>query len=266
MGKGGLLLISDTRFFSDMNVEDMSGFWPGNLAFIHDMFKRYLGADPDSVKPLFRSPEKPPGLAALDQFGSPWITGFFLIVAGFAADRAVKSLINPEAASNPSRSSPRLRTRFASSAAMAVLSASAALAWEFVPPGPGKAGRILIDDRFCGIWEPTARQLDTAWYGDFPTYSFTSLAEWLGKWFLIDVNTSKPYDDELLSRYDTLIFKTPEEPIPDAAAAAIDRFVRQVGACSWSATTPICSGWGRTLTRCAQGTEYDSDTTRFLTA
>ena len=54
-----LLLISDTRFFSDMNFEDMSGFWPGKLAFIHDLFKRYLGADPDSVKPLFRSPVKP---------------------------------------------------------------------------------------------------------------------------------------------------------------------------------------------------------------
>jgi hypothetical protein len=59
MGKGGLLLVSDTRFFSDMNVEDMSGFWPGNLALIHDLFWRYLGADPDSVKPLFRSPDKP---------------------------------------------------------------------------------------------------------------------------------------------------------------------------------------------------------------
>ena len=59
MGKGGILIIADTRFFSDGNVEDMSGFWPGNLAFIHDMFKRYLGTDPDSVKPLFRSPEKP---------------------------------------------------------------------------------------------------------------------------------------------------------------------------------------------------------------
>ncbi len=59
MGKGGLLLISDTRFFSDMNVEDMSGYWVGNLALIHDLFKKYLGADPDAVKPLFRSPEKP---------------------------------------------------------------------------------------------------------------------------------------------------------------------------------------------------------------
>jgi hypothetical protein len=59
VGKGGLLLISDTRFFSDMNVEDMSGYRPGNLALIHELFRRYLCADPDAVKPLFRSPEKP---------------------------------------------------------------------------------------------------------------------------------------------------------------------------------------------------------------
>jgi uncharacterized protein DUF4350 len=59
VGRGGLLLIADTRFFSDMNVEDMSGYWLGNLGLIHDLFHRYLGADPDAVKPLFRSPEKP---------------------------------------------------------------------------------------------------------------------------------------------------------------------------------------------------------------
>jgi hypothetical protein len=58
-GKGGLLLISDTRFFSDMNVEDVSGSWIGNLALIHDLFERYLGADPDAVQPLFESPVKP---------------------------------------------------------------------------------------------------------------------------------------------------------------------------------------------------------------
>ena len=56
---GGLLLIADTRFFSDMNVEDMSGYWLGNLGLIHNLFRRYLGADPDAVKPLFRSPVKP---------------------------------------------------------------------------------------------------------------------------------------------------------------------------------------------------------------
>ncbi len=59
VGSDGLLVISDTRFFSDMNVEDMSGYWQGNLALIHDLFERYLGADADAVQPLFRSPEKP---------------------------------------------------------------------------------------------------------------------------------------------------------------------------------------------------------------
>ena len=105
----------------------------------------------------------------------------------------------------------------------------AGLAGTFVPPGAEKAGRILVDDRYCGIWEPTARQLDTQWYGDFPTYSFTSLAEWLGKWYSVDANTSRPYDDELLSGYDVLILKTPEEPFPDAETEAIDRFVRRGG-------------------------------------
>ena len=114
-------------------------------------------------------------------------------------------------------------------AAVGGLMALAGLAGTFAPPGAEKPGRILIDDRFCGIWEPTARQLDTQWYGDFPTYSFTSLAEWLGKWYSVDANTTRPYDDELLSGYDVLILKTPEEPIPDAEVDAIDRFVRRGG-------------------------------------
>ncbi len=58
-GRGGFLVFADTRFFSDMNIEGESGFWIGNLALIHDTFQRYLGADPDAVTPLFRSPEKP---------------------------------------------------------------------------------------------------------------------------------------------------------------------------------------------------------------
>ena len=58
-GKGGLLLVSDTRFFSMMNVEDMAGQWLPNIALIHDMFERYLHVRPELVKPLFPSPIKP---------------------------------------------------------------------------------------------------------------------------------------------------------------------------------------------------------------
>ena len=167
------------------------------------------------------------GQAALDLFTSPWITCFFLLAAGLGADRACRLVPDARPVAAPAR--PPARTVLASAAAIAVLCAAMGFAWSFVPPGNERGGRILIDDRFCGIWEPTARQLDTEWYGDFPTYSFTSLAEWLGKWYRVDANTTRLYDDELLSQYDVLIIKTPEEPIPDAETAAIERFVHRGG-------------------------------------
>ncbi len=170
------------------------------------------------------------GLAALDLFTSPWITGAFLVVAGLAADRGGRLLLGaPTASLAPASGRPNARAIAFGGAATAGLAAAAGLAWFFAPPGAEKAGRILVDDRFCGIWEPTARQLDTAWYGDFPTYSFTSLAEWLGKWFSVDVNTTRTYDDQLLSGYNVLVLKTPEEAIPDEEIAAINRFVRSGG-------------------------------------
>lgn len=58
-GRGGLLLFADSRFFSIMNVEDTSSYWVGNLALIHDVFRAYLGVNPDAVRPLFASPKKP---------------------------------------------------------------------------------------------------------------------------------------------------------------------------------------------------------------
>jgi hypothetical protein len=167
------------------------------------------------------------GQAALDLFTSPWLTCFFLGIAGFVTDRASRLVAKSAAA--PAALRPPARTTVASAVAIALVGAATGLAVWFVPPGKEKPGRILIDDRFCGIWEPTARQLDTEWYGDFPTYSFTSLAEWLGKWYSADANTTRPYSDELLSHYDVLILKTPEEPIPEAETAAIDRFVRRGG-------------------------------------
>jgi len=42
-----------------MNIEDMWGQWEGNLALIHDVFRKYLKVDPDVVRPVFRSPKKP---------------------------------------------------------------------------------------------------------------------------------------------------------------------------------------------------------------
>ncbi len=167
------------------------------------------------------------GQAALDLFTSPWITCPFVLVAALATDRAARLI--PAGRPGETPVPPRARKMFRFASAIAILGAAFGFSLSFAPAGREKAGRILIDDRFCGIWEPTARQLDTEWYGDFPTYSFTSLAEWLGKWYSVDANTARPYDDDLLSQYDVLIIKTPEEPIPGAETAAIERFVRRGG-------------------------------------
>lgn len=165
------------------------------------------------------------GQAALDTLGSHWLIAPALLFAGVVLDRLYLRVEPEKQAGSPKRIRDVLFAGFV----MIALGTATGLGWSIVPPGAEKSGRILVDDRFCGIWEPTARRLDTDWYGDFPTYSFTSLAEWLGKWFSIDVNTDRKYDDDLLSRYDILILKTPEESIPAQEVSAIDRFVRQGG-------------------------------------
>ncbi len=58
-GQGGTVLIADSRFFNAPNVEDVSGHWLGNIAFIERFLVRYAGALPSAVSDRFASPEKP---------------------------------------------------------------------------------------------------------------------------------------------------------------------------------------------------------------
>lgn len=59
-GQGGMLLISDSRFFSSTNIERFPSFkWEGNVQFVKQLFTKYLKADPDSIDDVFPSHEKP---------------------------------------------------------------------------------------------------------------------------------------------------------------------------------------------------------------
>ena len=108
------------------------------------------------------------GQAALDLFTSPWITCFFLFVAGLAADRAAGWFADGRRRASPCPTGcPDDRARLR--AAIALLARPQRVGFDCsFPPGSEKPGRILIDDRFCGIWEPTARQLDTRVVRRFP--------------------------------------------------------------------------------------------------
>lgn len=56
VGRGGLILFGDTRFFSSRNIEDVSWYSVGNLKFLYGITKRFLGRDPDAVTRLFPNP------------------------------------------------------------------------------------------------------------------------------------------------------------------------------------------------------------------
>lgn len=59
VGDGGAIVIADSRFLSGSNIEDTWGNWPGNIAFLNALFRRFLRADPSSIEDRFTSPEKP---------------------------------------------------------------------------------------------------------------------------------------------------------------------------------------------------------------
>lgn len=167
------------------------------------------------------------GFDALSLFSSPAVGAATLIASGLLLDFVRRRLLGNVTFELPCDLTFRsIAFYFAGSLGIAML---IGFAGTCEPPGRQKSGRVLFDDRFCGVWEPTARLLDTDWYGDFSTYSFSSLGEWLGHWFIVDVNTQRPYTDELLGQYDILVLKTPVLPIPEAEREAIDRFVTAGG-------------------------------------
>lgn len=56
-GQGGLLLISDSRFFSTRNIENFPHFeWEGNVQFVRQLFIEKLKTQPDLIKDYFPSP------------------------------------------------------------------------------------------------------------------------------------------------------------------------------------------------------------------
>ncbi len=166
------------------------------------------------------------GFTALSIYNSHIVDSVTLVASGFILDFIASRMVTSIEIPHQSLSFKRLGLFSAVFLGLGLLMGFTI--W-LTPPGKQKSGRVLFDDRFCGVWEPTARQLDTEWYGDFSTYSFSSLAEWLGHWFVVDVNTRYEYTDSFLAQYDVLVIKTPVLPIPASEREAIDRFVTSGG-------------------------------------
>ena len=95
--------------------------------------------------------------------------------------------------------------------------------------GSSTEGRVLVDDRLSGLWEPAGRLLTPDRFGDFSTYSFASFTEHLGRHYPVTVNPDRLYTPELLADYDVLILKTPHKALSDEEVEVIQAWVLEGG-------------------------------------
>ncbi len=132
----------------------------------------------------------------------------------------------------PQAPGPRYGFRRTHAAKLGMLAAAGALVGVslfYYDPGMRKPGRILFDDRLNDVWEQAARRLDTTWFGDFSTYNLSSMVEWLGRRYSVDVNVGRAYTQDLLDRYDVLVVKTPVQALAATEVGAIHEFVDRGG-------------------------------------
>ncbi len=157
---------------------------------------------------------------ALSVFWSPWTILVTLLASGIAVGALRLPLARPCATAASPFFSPALLC-------VAGLSLGAAAAWS--DPGTPKAGRVLIDDRLSGEWEPAGRLLDTERFGDFSAYSFAAMTEHLSRRFAVSVNGEKKYSPPYLDRFDVLVLKTPHRPLATEEIVAIQDWVERGG-------------------------------------
>lgn len=98
----------------------------------------------------------------------------------------------------------------------------------FVPAGPAKKGRILIDETHSE-WEETTKPLNTKEYGRLSTYNYWCLARWLEHYYSVKTLTQSRLDTATLSGNDILILKCPTRAYAPEEVAAILQFVRAGG-------------------------------------
>ena len=148
-----------------------------------------------------------------------------LVVSAIAVASMLQALTPPVETPAGERRSKR-KALIASTALAGVV---LGVALGFTNSGTPKAGRVMIDDRLSGIWEPASRLLTQDRYGDFSTYSFAAMTEYLARRFEVTVNTDRQYTPALLAKQDVLVLKTPHDPLEPSEVAAIQEWTESGG-------------------------------------
>lgn len=97
----------------------------------------------------------------------------------------------------------------------------------FHEPGELKNGRVILDE-YHSDWEWTEKKLDTSWYGKKSLYNYYCLADYISHYYQFERNFNVITDD-LLTRCDILILKTPTSPYKEEEIESIEKFVYDGG-------------------------------------
>lgn len=95
-------------------------------------------------------------------------------------------------------------------------------------PGERKSGRILIDDYYSNVWEPSAKPFTTNEYGRESVYNMWLGRKYLEHFYSVKVN-ERPLQEKDLRETDVLVIKTPIYRLGDEAVEMIESYVRKGG-------------------------------------
>lgn len=100
-------------------------------------------------------------------------------------------------------------------------------AFMYNEPGVKKSGNVLVDEKHSD-WEWTDKTYDTNWYGEMSNYNYYCLYDYYSHYYNINRNY-EDISDDLLSKVDILILKTPTEAYDKSETDSIVRFVDRGG-------------------------------------
>ncbi|HNS22071.1 MAG TPA: hypothetical protein PKH24_16320 [Sedimentisphaerales bacterium] len=165
-------------------------------------------------------------LLLMDQFWSPWVHLLLLLGPALLAMRFVRipsTTQTDDAAAQP----PKLVSTAGAVVLTAAGAALIALGILWVPSGPRKQGRILVDEHHS-TWERTDRPYDTDWYGQESGYNYACIYDYCSRFYEMGRLTSIIVEGTL-DRCDVLVVKVPTSPYAEGEIDAIERFVKNGG-------------------------------------
>ncbi len=165
-------------------------------------------------------------LVLMNQFWNPWLHLLLLSGPALLAMRFARAPVatpgNDAPVAHPELS---IRARYVALIVAGAISITVGVFW--VPSGPRKQGRILVDEH-RSTWERTDKPYTTDWYGQDSGYNYACIYDYCSRFYEMDRLTTT-IEEDTLNRCDVLVVKVPTSAYTAGEIDAIERFVRNGG-------------------------------------